>query len=850
MITDAVVQYIKDSLTAGKTEDEIIKTLVDAKWPYNDVFSAVAKVKLERSAQATPSVATPVNYQAATEPQQQAKPQSQSAQQNPYTNFPARMPQSATLAQPAANPTDAAQTPSEIQKPQSDLIRIISQTGTDDGPRRPKKPARFLAPGLIVVLLLAMGGVTAAQFTGLIQLPFLGPNPQKLFENGITNIAHIQTLTYEGTISITSEPKDPTTVPMVSQQIEKQNGPTPDLVLNPPAVKLTVKTSGSFDKNISSSTDGEAKLSADFQYADIAGNVDIEFIKKGTTYYVRLNSIKLPDVLTADPTFAAATTAVTGKWIKITPESINQLAQMGISANSMPLPFAAPDNAEQKAMIQQVQTVYQRILRLAVEEKVFAFREDPKKETLGDSSAYHYSIKIQGDKIPNLYKRFITEATSTLGLPGMPITFDQKKYDSLAGKDFQSIVDNFNKNMTWELWVDTAIEFITKGSFAFKVLPVSDSATQYRLTVASTLTNINKPIVVQEPTDSISVMDAMVSIGLMSQTGGSGSSELAKEQRDSTRISDLQTLKSVISLYLADVANPRLCAAKTIYASGKITLPIGTSWGASANMGRTNINGTGWIPVNLQSISSGSPIGSLAVDPLNDGNSGFVYTYACDPATDGFKFSARIESQKYGAGGRSDVVSTDGGNDPNRFEVGSNLKIFGPAQLPQLQTSQSNQNHSDPFGMLSAQQAGRDARRIADLNNMRAILELYYDKCGYYPGPTLPAGTPGSMSLLPGQQCPSADKSIGAHVSPNKGSWIEKDGLAAVLLESGIVPQVPNDPLMPNALSYAYAVNTTHDSYVLRAQLETQNSVLNRDVDGTVYGVDCSDANKMYCVKF
>ncbi len=39
-------------------------------------------------------------------------------------------------------------------------------------------------------------------------------------------------------------------------------------------------------------------------------------------------------------------------------------------------------------------------------------------------------------------------------------------------------------------------------------------------------------------------------------------------------------------------------------------------------------------------------------------------------------------------------------------------------------------------GVGPAQQSGRDARRIEDLQNIRNGLQLYYSKCGYFPGPT------------------------------------------------------------------------------------------------------------------
>ena len=37
-------------------------------------------------------------------------------------------------------------------------------------------------------------------------------------------------------------------------------------------------------------------------------------------------------------------------------------------------------------------------------------------------------------------------------------------------------------------------------------------------------------------------------------------------------------------------------------------------------------------------------------------------------------------------------------------------------------------------GLGPAQQSGRDARRISDLQSIRTALQLYYGKCGFYPG--------------------------------------------------------------------------------------------------------------------
>lgn len=164
--------------------------------------------------------------------------------------------------------------------------------------------------------------------------------------------------------------------------------------------------------------------------------------------------------------------------------------------------------------------------------------------------------------------------------------------------------------------------------------------------------------------------------------------ELLKQARDSTRISDLGTLKSAISLYLADVTTPYLTAgtgttetwtkcwmsnttAATSTAnqcSGSFTAfytANGTSTSATNNR---KVDGNGWVPMNFTSISSGAPIGNLPVDPLNTGTN--FYAYGATSTNYGFKFATVLESSKY-----SGNMTTDGGGFSTYYEVGTALGL-------------------------------------------------------------------------------------------------------------------------------------------------------------------------------
>lgn len=117
-------------------------------------------------------------------------------------------------------------------------------------------------------------------------------------------------------------------------------------------------------------------------------------------------------------------------------------------------------------------------------------------------------------------------------------------------------------------------------------------------------------------------------------------------------------------------------------------------------------------------------------------------------------------------------------------------------------------------GLTNARKAGRDARRLADIRTIQNALELYYNKCGIYPG---------------GASC-------GQVTSPNFTD------MANALKGAGIgVSGVPRDPLGQGIYQYFYT--STGQEYILSAVLEdASNKALDDDLDAGF----CADP--YYCV--
>ncbi len=135
--------------------------------------------------------------------------------------------------------------------------------------------------------------------------------------------------------------------------------------------------------------------------------------------------------------------------------------------------------------------------------------------------------------------------------------------------------------------------------------------------------------------------------------------ELLKRSRDSQRISDLSTLRSLIGLYETSVSDIETEFLK-ICQKGKIYF---------SNKGTTAVDGAGWLPIDFNKISGGSPVSELPMDPQNIPP--YTYWFACDAENLTFELSANFESDHY-----MPWETDDGGNNDKVYEVGADLKII------------------------------------------------------------------------------------------------------------------------------------------------------------------------------
>jgi hypothetical protein len=169
---------------------------------------------------------------------------------------------------------------------------------------------------------------------------------------------------------------------------------------------------------------------------------------------------------------------------------------------------------------------------------------------------------------------------------------------------------------------------------------------------------------------------------------------------DSTRLSDMNALQSAIALTQSGSKPASMGSANTVYVSipdpqattasgsncASLSLPVlpaGYAYHCSGPSYYQKTDGTGWIPINFSSVTSGSPLGTLLVDPTNTASSRLYYTYTTNGSQ--YETTAVMESPEYKMGGTNDVISQDGGTLATVCEKGTKLGLepldYGDASL-------------------------------------------------------------------------------------------------------------------------------------------------------------------------
>lgn len=170
------------------------------------------------------------------------------------------------------------------------------------------------------------------------------------------------------------------------------------------------------------------------------------------------------------------------------------------------------------------------------------------------------------------------------------------------------------------------------------------------------------------------LLELVIVIGILAVLGAVSvlvlnPAQLFAQARDTTRIEDMGVLRNALALYVSTISSPDLDGATASCS----TLCYTAATGVTANCGgRTavarvttidatrEVDGNGWLPVNLGAVPGGPALSVLPIDPTN--NATYFYSYACDNTAKTYELNANLESTRYCASGTDDKETTDGGN--------------------------------------------------------------------------------------------------------------------------------------------------------------------------------------------
>lgn len=133
--------------------------------------------------------------------------------------------------------------------------------------------------------------------------------------------------------------------------------------------------------------------------------------------------------------------------------------------------------------------------------------------------------------------------------------------------------------------------------------------------------------------------------------------QMLAKSRDSQRLSDTTSIATAVNLYLADG-----------HTFTGLVGPYNSTDGTSDNARKKN-DGTGWIPINFTTVSSGAPLAALPLDPVN--SAAYHYTFGVNTTANTYEIDCTFEYS-----GNISKESADGGNNANEYEVGTDLTIL------------------------------------------------------------------------------------------------------------------------------------------------------------------------------
>jgi hypothetical protein len=285
---------------------------------------------------------------------------------------------------------------------------------------------------------------------------------------------------------------------------------------------------------------GEWKFNIDAvgDFGDLSYKVNADALKKGDTYYFRINN--LPSLGFFD--------LPKGQWVKISPSaassSPSSFSTLGFLASS--LPKEEKNYKERRAALVDY---IKKIAAAADREHVFQFKRSPATEFANGKILYRYDLKVQKSAVLPFYQDMLNEAKNNESVQEYDLFNDPGTIDYLKSDEFSQVFDYIDKNTQVALWVDPQ-GYPEKLEYTMRVVP-PDTAQQLKdkqviVVLEMDISDINVPVTIDVPKDAKDIED------LINQSDANDNYSLDSARtngRDARRIADIKQLQLALELY-------------------------------------------------------------------------------------------------------------------------------------------------------------------------------------------------------------------------------------------------------------------------------------------------------------
>ncbi len=294
-------------------------------------------------------------------------------------------------------------------------------------------------------------------------------------------------------------------------------------------IAFTISVGGTAQRHKDAKADARFHLGGKLALGDLNVEADGEFLKKGETYFGRINKF---------PSLFLDLSKIKGQWVKIEPHDLTSLGALSYEQR-----WVGESQQKMSELVKQLQTVF----RISNEEKVLLVDVNLPDEKVGERDAYVYQVSFDERRVVPWYERLSAELKKDYGDDAI-IKLDEASLQFMKTAAFEKYLAYVKNNTIFRIFIDKESGFPARFTYRLRYVPAENAKwenKQLTTLLALTLTDINTPIQVKEPDTYLTFEDAQIAL-----TG-----ESKEQYRFRTQIGYISAVRAALTSYYGYAGN-------------------------------------------------------------------------------------------------------------------------------------------------------------------------------------------------------------------------------------------------------------------------------------------------------